>query len=105
MLFDSAFTPTTPFGFELRAAANEHRLAVQYDQPYNLLDMDAKGRARRSNPRPGEKHHGARLTEQDVLFIREARKNGVSPYKLASDFGVSYFNINLIVKRKRWSHI
>jgi len=71
----------------------------------NMLDMDAKGRARRGNPRPGEKHHGARLTDQDVLFIREARKNGVSPYKLASDFGVSYPSIYAIVKRKRWSHI
>lgn len=67
--------------------------------------MDAKGRARRSNPRPGEKHHGARLSEKDVLFIREARKNGASPNKLAADFGVSYGSIYAIVKRKRWSHI
>ena len=83
----------------------------------NNADMRAKGRAApmprtpnagrfQSNGRmSGEHHHLAKLTAEDVLYIRQLRANGVRLRVLAQHFGVSEANISQIAKRKVWKNI
>lgn len=53
----------------------------------------------------GEKHPRSKLTEKDVLEIRELIKNGVSRNDLSIRYGVSKGAINKIATRENWSHI
>lgn len=54
----------------------------------------------------GEDHGMVKLTEADVVLIRQLHaEGGVSYRQLARRFGVSDTQIRRIVRRKRWSHI
>src|ERR1035437_6715995 len=88
-------------------------------QADNLADMRAKGRQKYTgakNPRRGSSHHEAKLTDDQVRAIRaEYRPNNyrrprgtVSPgsfSELATRFGVSPQTIEVIVRRKGWTHL
>lgn len=50
----------------------------------------------------GEKHGGAKLTEQDVLAIRAAK---VTQTALAVQYGVSQTTVSDIRRRNVWRHI
>jgi hypothetical protein len=58
-------------------------------------------------PCKGEKHSSSKLTDQQVLEIREKydKKNGIFYKVLAIEYGVCKGHICDIIKRKRWSHI
>jgi len=74
----------------------------------NMLDMWSKGRgvlAGNLNHAKGSMHSGSKLTDSQVLEIRERRAAGASYDELAAMFGVTYSNIGAIVKRRSWSHI
>ena len=69
----------------------------------NTRDAAAKGRL---NPAKGEDCIYAKLTESDVLTIRERyARGGVSQITLAREFGTTQGNIRLILLRKTWKHI
>lgn len=54
----------------------------------------------------GERHGLARLTEEQVIAIRERHATGsVSVYRLAKDYGVAQCTITNIVRRKTWTHV
>jgi transposase len=53
----------------------------------------------------GEKHGGAKITENDVIEILRLNEFGVSKKDLARAFGVSASSISLIVKGINWKHI
>lgn len=57
-------------------------------------------------PLKGIRHNMAKLTEYEVLEIREKWATGkFTQRELAIDFHVHFANINYIVKRKSWNHI
>jgi len=69
----------------------------------NMADMGAKGR---TGTRTGEKHHKAKLTEQDIVEIRKRyvpRK--VTLKYLAEQYGVTFAMIGYIVRGDNWKHI
>lgn len=68
----------------------------------NVTDMDAKGR--RVTQR-GETHPDAKLTEAQVLEIRERAANGEKQRNLASEYSISESNISSIVTRRVWKHL
>lgn len=68
----------------------------------NVHDMIQKGR---NNPKRGESHYSAKLTEKDVLEIRNLAAFGLSNQKISSLYPVGPRQIGSIVKRKKWSHI
>ena len=74
------------------------RLGTQKD---NVIDMISKGRCRYVK---GENQHKSKLTEVDVIFIRESY-NGGNVKELAIKFGVTATNILFIIKRKSWKHV
>ena len=49
----------------------------------------------------GEKHYAAKLTEQDVAYIRKAAETGRA---LARRFSVSTALISVVKNNKRWTH-
>lgn len=69
----------------------------------NMRDMIKKGRRK---PMLGMGHHQAKLTDQQVIHIRQLYAVGNVSYKeLANMFDVSDSLIGYIVKRKGWKHI
>lgn len=63
----------------------------------NMRDMVVKGRSS-----AGEKRHTAKLTEQDVIAIR----NDPRPYiDIENEYGISNPTVSYIKNRKRWRHI
>jgi len=58
-----------------------------------------------SNNRRGENHPKAKLTNEQVISIRDLFKKGFSINVIARNFKVSKWNIAEIVKRQTWTHI
>jgi hypothetical protein len=79
--------------------------------PYHLFlgtrqdNIDDRERKGRNNPPKGEKHPKAKLTEADVLGIREKRLLGKSFGKLAEEYGVNKKTIINAVTGKTWSYL
>lgn len=74
-------------------------LGTQID---NIRDMCSKGRESHHHGLKGEKHPKAKLTDDDVRFIRESTMTGRD---LALKFGVWPGVISGIRKRQAWSHV
>jgi hypothetical protein len=71
-------------------------------QAENLSDRDQKGRAVYKR---GEQNGGAKLTEAQVLSIRQQVAAGDSQRSVATRLGVSQGLVQMIVRRKVWTHI
>jgi len=72
-------------------------LGTQLD---NVQDRDAKGRGSY-----GELHHHAKLTDADVVAIRQRWPHGATQACLAHEFGVRPSQIANIVHRRSWKHL
>jgi hypothetical protein len=70
-------------------------------QADNNADRDAKGRGVQ---RRGERHHAAKLTEDQVRGIRAAYAQGAEQPELAQRYGVDSTNIGCIVNGRTWRH-
>ena len=53
----------------------------------------------------GEANGNAKLTERDVLRIRELFNDGHSQVKIADFYGVTNVLISKVIRRKLWSHV
>jgi len=84
----------------------------------NTKDRDIKGRnnqpsgdrnGSRLHPeklKRGEKHPGAKITDDDVRIIRRLRQTtNITLQQLASQFGICRTAVTLIIKRKNWRHV
>jgi hypothetical protein len=82
------------------------RLCVRPDHLFlgtnqdNIDDMLAKGRNRR-----GSAKSQAKLTESDVVAIRERAAAGELKARLAEEYGVTNRVIGEIVRFQRWKHV
>lgn len=65
----------------------------------NMQDKSQRGRC---NAASGERHGHARLTNEDVLKIRQAIANGVQQKVLAKEYGVHLNTIGRISTGKHW---
>lgn len=63
----------------------------------NIRDRDEKGRVCR-----GERHHAAKLTEEDVRAIRASSLPGP---ELARQYGVKFSAIYKILDGRSWKHV
>lgn len=55
--------------------------------------------------RIGAKHFMAKLTDRDVLALREDFSAGVTRRDLAAKYGISYYTVWDITTRRSWTHI
>lgn len=88
---------------DVRSCVNPEHLFIG-TRADNTHDMDAKGRRGIWHP-VGEANPSAKLTESDVLRVRELAKYGIRRKLLAKSFDVSLPNIEKIIARKTWKHI
>ncbi len=70
--------------------------------PHVEADRDAPYE---SGPVKGERHPGAKLTEQDVISIRSDLYIGWTFTAIGKQFGISRRQVSDILHRKRWTHI
>lgn len=88
-----------------RICVNPEHLFVG-TQRDNVLDMHAKGRAV-LNPLRGSSSPNAKLTEQDVIAMRQrfdADRYGNS-IAASRAYSISHDTANKILRRKRWKHL
>lgn len=73
----------------------------------NMRDMVRKGRNRSSvTYRPGSSNPFARLTESQVIAIRNRyQQGGITQQSLAREYGVSRPMIGHIIARRNWKHL
>lgn len=69
-------------------------------QADNTQDMARRGRSQQ-----GVRHAHAKLTEEDVMSIRQRRERGERVGSLAAEFGVSHSLISHIIARRLWRHV
>lgn len=75
-------------------------------QKENVADAIEKGRREPIiESRRGEKSNWAKVTEKEVLEIREMGRRGYSQRVIGEKFGISRPAVNLIINRKNWKHI
>jgi hypothetical protein len=76
-------------------------------QTDNMRDMARKGRWRSSVAnRPGASNPSAKLTDSQVIEIRQRYKQGgVTQRTLAHEYGLHHSTIHLIVSAKKWKHL
>lgn len=83
-----------------RICVNPHHLFLG-TRGDNIKDMDLKGR-RVNTPHLGEKHGGAKLTEDQVYEILASMDTQVS---LGKRYGVRQTTISRIKRRESWKHV
>ena len=76
----------------------------------NINDMIAKGRgvfqvAPEKLRHAGSEHGNSKLTEHDVIEIRNLRAGGMRQWEIAKRFGITRGNVGHIVRRQAWAHV
>jgi hypothetical protein len=66
----------------------------------NMTDRDKKNRVAK-----GEKIFISKLKNENILEIREMRKNGFSQQKIADQFSISQTTVSRILDGSNWKHI
>ena len=72
-------------------------------QSENLADMKAKGRL--VNLNVGVYNPHAKLTEQEVIKLRQMRTSGKSTKELAKIFNITQRTVQMIVSNRLWKQI
>ena len=70
----------------------------------NMRDMWTKGRGKTSE-QIGSKNNNSKLTDDDIIKIKQRIKNKETNISIANDFNVTHVMISLIRNNKRWKHI
>lgn len=101
-----SFDGPCPDGMECRHMdgdpSNNHKSNLEWGTPTE----NAQDKRRHGTYIQGEKSHYAKLTDVDVLAIRDIKSHlGWSNRRIAREFNISHDMIGLIVKRKNWTHI
>ena len=80
---------------------NDKPVGMIPKKPQNLPAMGAIAVASTPQPKVGRK-----LTEEQVLCIRQKYKEGSNSYAmLAQEYGVTKANIRAIIERRTWTHL
>ena len=67
--------------------------------------QNARQRKSHGNGGEGEKNPSSKLTEPEVIKIRDRYRLGESATALAREFGVSRVTIYNIINRVKWQHL
>lgn len=73
-------------------------------QKQNIADTKAQGRDRTSRNQ-GSKHPEAKLSDSDVILLRQLSAHGVYQKDIARRFSISQTLVSAIARRKQWKHI
>jgi hypothetical protein len=68
----------------------------------NHQDRAKKGR---NADKKGQKHHLAKLKNEDVFAIFEMSKNGMNQTQISKIFNVNPSTISFVLSGRNWSHL
>lgn len=105
VLVAAAFIGRCPDGQEVRHGPNGKLDNRPSELCYGTRSQNVRDRTRDGQDNRGERSGHAKLTTGAVLAIRARYAAGEHQVTLASEFGVTFQNISLIVRRKSWAHI
>ena len=71
----------------------------------NVRDAKERGQFAQNAAPPGELHHNARFTENDVLDMRRRYKAGELQKFIAEAYGTRQAVVSKIVRRESWTHV
>lgn len=71
----------------------------------NAEDRHDKGRSSTKKKNQGGVNGRAKLTETDVVKIRDRLSAGATQAEIVRDFGVTQSVVSMIKHRKSWAHI
>lgn len=112
LAYESVHGPGSADGLVVRhrcdtpACVNPAHLEIG-TQADNVRDMNERGRHRGRPPR-GEAHGNSKLSAADVVLIRSLHVPGSREFggvALGRRFGVRHTTINMIVRRRHWTHV
>lgn len=89
----------------------DNRCCVNPDHLYlgthedNMKDMKNKGRANRNSVNVGSENGTSKLSERDVMQIKDLLVNRIPLSKIASRFSCSISTISQIKTGKTWKHV
>lgn len=66
---------------------------------------NADDRQRMGKTARGERSGGVKLSNEQVLHIRDRLRNGLTHRKIAQEFGVSHMAIGRIARGEGWTHV
>lgn len=107
----AAFLGAPPPGMEVNHGDGDKSRNVLDNLEYmthgdNMLHAYATGLRKPARMPTGEKHHGSKLTVQQVLEIRRLYvPKVVGIVRLAKQFGVDHTTVSAIVRRETWKEL
>jgi DNA-binding transcriptional regulator YiaG len=93
-----------PDGFQANHKCNNSKCRNPFHLYAGTQQENMDDKVRENRQAKGESQGSAKLTEQQVLEIRE-NKNNLSQRKLAKTYGVSQYAIQAILHKKTWKHL
>ena len=100
-----AFIGPRPDGQESRHLDGNRINAASSNLRWGTRSQNAQDKRRHGTYHEGEKHGGAKLTDESVRDIRLRVASGASRKKLAKQYSICVDNISHIVRRVTWAHI
>lgn len=89
--------------------ANNHlsnlEWATHSENTQHAFDTGLAKPCRTQKSRVGSASHQAKLTEQQVLEIRQLREDGMTLVSIAGRYGIVFSQVDRICKRESWKHI
>lgn len=93
-----------PPGLETCHSCNVRRCVEPAHLRFDSRQSNVDDKVRSGRQARGESHPCARLTERNVIDIREKRAAGASIDALAEEFGLRHPHVSLICTGARWKH-
>ena len=104
-LVASAFLGPRPTGLQVRHGRKGRLCNAATNLSYGTPSENNLDKRRDGTDNRGGKHNMVKLTDSEVLLIRELRKEGSTLRAIGNEFGVSESLVSLICARKRWAHL
>ena len=104
-LVASAFLGPRPEGQQVRHGKKGRLCNALTNLSYGTPSQNNLDKRRDGTDNRGCKHNMVKLTNAEVLLIRELRQEGTTLQAIGNQFGVSESLVSMICSKKRWAHI
>lgn len=101
----AAFVGPKPPGHEACHCDGDRQNNAVWNLRWDTRAGNHADKARHGTSTAGERHPGAKLSNEAVLAMRQRRADGASVASLAVEFGVSRMTAHRAATKRSWSHL
>jgi len=105
VLIAMTFHGPRPDGFIIRHKDGNHLNNAANNLHYGTRQENEADKIQHGTHRKGTKHPLSKLSEEDVIDIRNRRTRGEKQIDIASYYGISFQHVSDIIKKRFWRHI